>query len=249
MARFITQTGGSGGAAGDPYGPYNRVDMYKDDGSYTWNQDNLDTSVPVRVYVWGAGGAGGSSSYAYGGGGGGLAIKEIAAADALNTSITVAGRGTNMSNRASTSSFGSHCSTHGGWGGNTSGSGSAGSNNYSGSIGEGGWGIGGDINLKGGNGGSGGYNSGSGYGGGGGSAPGPGFSMVGPVPLKAGFFRNGYRGGNCTSHGSGGGGGIGGEGGYGQPYAGGGGGGSAGPGEPRTNMAPINGWWLRRSWS
>ena len=176
---------GSGGG-GYLDGPRNATEMWNAKGTYTWNiPSTFDNSVSVKVYCWGAGGNSGTNSgsgNSYGGGGGGLAIKEVtglAAGGTVTVTIGAAGDGTYAS-RGGDTSFGSHCSATAGNDGqennnpsgnpNTTGENS---NPQNGVYGQGGIGIGGDINRRGGGGGYGSQNPGSGYGGGGGSAPSP----------------------------------------------------------------------------
>ena len=197
----ILLTSGGGGSVGTITGPRNKLDLFvgpstesvKDSGNwgstavYTWTKPtNIKADVPVRVYVWGAGGNSGCNAQSYGGGAGGYAYKEIAVASVGTTETITLGMpaaGTNNS-RGSATSFGSHCSANAGNdGGNTgnppsnpnaTGENSNPQTNIDSGYGQGGIGVGGDINRRGG---QGGYShscnpgSGSGAGGGGGVAP------------------------------------------------------------------------------
>ena len=156
------------------------------DGVYTWTKpSNINTDIPLRVWVWGPGGNGGcsgGSGNGYGGGGGGMAYKEIAISSLGSTETVTVGVPSYASynSRGTTSSFGSHCSASGGNDGeyssnppgnpNSTGENSNPLNNQNA---QGGVGIGGDINRRGGWGGEGSQNPGSGFGGGGASAPAP----------------------------------------------------------------------------
>ena len=199
----ILLTSGGGSSTGTISGPRNKIEVFcgphNDDvkdsswshwgtsASYTWTKPtNIKADVPLRVYVWGPGGNSGCNSESYGGGGGGYSYKEIAVASVGSTeTITIGMPSTNQRNsRGAASSFGSHCSANGGNDGANPGNPSGNPNStgensnpqtssYSG-YGQGGIGVGGDINRRGGQGGfSHSCNPGSGSGGGGGSAPAP----------------------------------------------------------------------------
>ena len=155
-------------------------------GVYTWTKPSgINASYPLKVWVWGPGGNGGnnsSSGTGYGGGGGGMAYKEIAVASLNATETVTVGKPqfSTIGSRGTTTSFGSHCSATGGNDGdyNTNPTGNPNatgenSNPQTSSYGQGGIGIGGDINRRGGWGGEGTVNPSSGAGGGGGSAPAP----------------------------------------------------------------------------
>ena len=194
--------GGSGGGFTD--GARNATEMWNSYGSYTWTvPSNFDNSVALKIYCWGAGGNSGiddSQGNSYGGGGGGLAIKEITSLSAGDTVAVTIGEASNgdHNSRGGVTSFGGHCSANAGNDGqnpaNPSGNPmSTGENsNPQASInsgyGQGGVGVGGDINRRGGQGGVGGNSPGSGGGGGGGSAPHP------------QGHKDGYRGGNYDSY-------------------------------------------------
>lgn len=91
----------------------------------------------VFVEVWGGGGNAGANPphWCYGGGGGGYAAKRVLDLVAGATIAVTVGSG-----GGGTSSFGAHCSATGGTNGN---------NNGNGTLGIGGSGIGGDINVTG----------------------------------------------------------------------------------------------------
>lgn len=206
---------GSGGGTGGILGPRNKIIVFTGinphdtNASGDWNSisdqvsvwtkpANINPDVPVKVWVWGAGGNSGHNGHNSAGGGGGLAIKEIPVASIGTTETITVGHPThqNPSSRGTVTSFGSHCSaTAANNGGNTSnpsgnpnatGENSNPQTSVNSGYGQGGIGIGGDINRRGGQGGWGNSNPGSGYSGGGGSAPNP------------QGHRDGFRGG-CTS--------------------------------------------------
>ncbi len=200
----------SGGASGTVLGPYNRIEYWCSpsadsstthntggwpdawtrfyDGVYTWTKpSNINTSLPLKVWVYGPGGNSGtysSSGNSYGGGAGGMAYKEIAIASLGATETVTVGQAhaTTRNSRGTNSSFGSHCSATPGNDGQNSSNPSGNpmatgeSTNPQASINsgyaQGGIGVGGDINRRGGQGGQGSNDPGSGYGGGGGGAPG-----------------------------------------------------------------------------
>lgn len=139
-----------------------RTIFYTSPGSHVFTTPPGVTSVEVEV--WGAGGAGGASSdgsgsglpagtAGAGGGGGGYAYKRIfglTEGDIIPVIVGAGGVGTAGTGGAGgSSSFGPHCTAHGGGGGYS------GLNAYS-SGGEGGGASGGDINLPGAKGGTGG---------------------------------------------------------------------------------------------
>lgn len=196
---------------------YNEYKIYDKAGTHTWTKpSDLDDSKPILVHVWGAGGIGGTSSTSFGGGGGGLAIKliDVSALGATET-VTVGASGTGTNDQSGASSFGSHCSATGGNGGNCTIENPTGdtANNL---HGNGGIGVGGDVNKRGGRGGSTYYSSSSNAGGGGGGSA--------PAPYG---HSDGFPGGNGSTYAGGGGAGIGAKGGGGS-YIGGPGGGSTG---------------------
>ena len=189
MATLSSLVGGSSGGFTD--GARNTTEMWNSfkNGGYTWTvPTNFDNSVSVKVYCWGCGGNSGqddSSGNSYGGGGGGLAIKEVtglSAGDTVTVTIGEAGHKTHNS-RGGITSFGSHCSANGGNDGqnastppsnpNSTGENSNPQQSIDSGYGQGGVGVGGDINRRGGQGGVGSNNPGSGGGGGGASAPNP----------------------------------------------------------------------------
>lgn len=187
MATLSSLVGGSSGGFTD--GPRNTTAMWNTYGTYEWTvPTDFDNTVPVRVYCWGAGGNAGmddSSGNGYGGGGGGLAIKEISSFSAGDTVTVTIGEGGNHTHnsRGGITSFGSHCSANAGNDGqnnntppsnpNATGENSNPQQNIQSGYGQGGIGVGGDINRRGGQGGLGQNDPGSGAGGGGGSAPHP----------------------------------------------------------------------------
>ena len=155
-------------------------------GSYTWTKPSaMNSTYPLKVWVWGPGGNGGNNSSSgpgYGGGGGGMSYKEIAVASLNATETVTIGvpQFSTYNNRGGASSFGAHCSStagnDGGYNTNPDGNPNAtgeNTNPLSGNYGQGGIGIGGDINRRGGWGGEGNVTPGAGSGGGGGSAPAP----------------------------------------------------------------------------
>jgi hypothetical protein len=124
-------------------------------GATTWTKPAGVTAI--MVYITGAGGGGGSGTTnfnSYGGGGaGGTAIKWITSGIGSTETITIGTGGAggaashaNVGIRGVTSSFGSHCSATGGYGG----AGDGAMDNYADS--DRGNGVGGDINLFGGDG-------------------------------------------------------------------------------------------------
>ena len=159
------------------------------DGVYTWTKpSNIKADLPLRVWVYGPGGNSGtyaSSGNSYGGGAGGMAYKEIAIASLGATETITVGRAQKdtRDSRGTTSSFGSHCSATAGNDGynssnptgnpNSTGESSNPQASIQSGYAQGGIGVGGDINRRGGQGGQGSNDPGSGYGGGGGGAPGP----------------------------------------------------------------------------
>ena len=204
MATLSSLVGGSSGGFTD--GARNATEMWNSfkSGGYTWTVPaNFDNSVSVKVYCWGCGGNSGqddSSGNSYGGGGGGLAIKEVtglSAGDTVAVTIGEAGNKTHNS-RGGITSFGSHCSANGGNDGqnsstppsnpNSTGENSNPQQNVDSGYGQGGIGVGGDINRRGGQGGVGANNPSSGGGGGGASAPNP------------QGHKDGYRGGHYDSY-------------------------------------------------
>ena len=200
LSQFMSGGGGGG------EGPYNRCLMFNSPGSWTWSiPTDFDESLPINVYVWGAGGSMGQTSgtgEAHGGGGGGLAIKKVSGLSAGGSvSVQVGAPTYSYNGQAGTSSFGSHVSATGGCSGycntESSGQNSTGesSNPQSGQYGQGGVGVGGDINRRGGRGGHGSISSSSGYAGGGGSAPHPDGHMDG----KYGGGSTSYNGGGGAS--------------------------------------------------
>lgn len=194
---------GSGGATGGILGKRNKIEVFtgpnpQDRGTnnnwtqctdqvVTWVKPaNINTDVPVKVWVWGPGGNGcHNGQQGKAGGGGGLAIKEIAVASVGATETITVGVPTNgdPGSRGSTSSFGSHCSATAGNNAqnpntpagnpNSTGENSNPQNGVNSGYAQGGIGVGGDINRRGGQGGWGDTNPSSGYGGGGASAPAP----------------------------------------------------------------------------
>jgi len=176
--------------------------------TFTWTKPSaMKADVPLIVHVWGPGGNSGSNNTGFGGGGGGYAYKKIPVAS-LNTTETITigvPHWSTKNSRGSDSSFGSHCSATGGNDGantsNPSGNPNATGENANpqtsvdSGYGQGGIGVGGDINRRGGQGGySHSVNPSSGSGGGGGSAPRP---ISGIYEGTDG--RDGYRGGSGHS--------------------------------------------------
>lgn len=196
---------------------YNEYKIYDKAGTHTWTKPaDIDDSKPILVHVWGAGGMGGNGSGSYGGGGGGLAVKliDVSALGATET-VTIGASATGTSDQSGATSFGNHCSATGGNSGQCNVQNPTGdtSNDL---FGNGGIGVGGDINKRGGRGGSTYYSSSSNAGGGGGGSA--------PAPYGV---SDGYRGGDGSTYAGGGGAGIGAKGGGGA-YIGGAGGGSTG---------------------
>ena len=179
--------GGSGGGFTD--GARNTTEMWNSYGSYTWTvPTNFDSSIALKIYCWGAGGNSGiddSQGNSYGGGGGGLSIKEVTSLSAGDTVAVTIGEASNGAHdsRGGVTSFGGHCSANAGNDGhyastpsgnpNSTGENSNPQQSINSGYGQGGIGVGGDINRRGGQGGVGGNSPGSGGGGGGGSAPHP----------------------------------------------------------------------------
>ena len=117
--------------------------------SGTWTKPAGITKIKVEVVA--GGGGGGYQSDGGGGGGGSTAIKVIDVSAITSVTVTRGAGGAGASNTSSdgqtggTSSFGSHCTAVGGWGGGTP------------TLNGGGGGVstGGDLNIKGGGGGAG----------------------------------------------------------------------------------------------
>lgn len=116
--------------------------------SGTWTKPAGCRAVEVKL-VGGGGSGGNSTSGGTGGGGGGYSEKFITSGLGATETITVGAGGTaaangNNGNTGGTTSFGTHCSATGGGAGKTS--------NATG-VGDGGFGSGGNINIRGGSGG------------------------------------------------------------------------------------------------
>ena len=141
--KTATITGVSGSTLG-----IKSIQTFSSAGTYTWTKPSGITKI--RVYVTGGGAGGGSHNTddAQGGGGaGGTAIKDIDVTNVSSVTVTVGAGSAGSAGNTSAggtwggiSSFGSYCSAMGGrpvvtWG----------------IGGFGGWGIGGDINIRGGN--------------------------------------------------------------------------------------------------
>jgi hypothetical protein len=135
------------------HGGFKSMQVFSTAGNFTWTKPaGINT---IKVYVTGGGAGAGAqgnqthSDEAGGGGGGGTAIKVIDVSGVSSSGVGVGAGGTggasgakNNGTNGSTSSFGSYCTaTGGGFGYNGDAGGCHG--------GEGGIGIGGDINLKG----------------------------------------------------------------------------------------------------
>lgn len=116
------------------------IDTYADAGNFNWTRP-ADVNY-VQVFV--TGGGGGTNTSEIGGGAGGTSIKYIYVGNLTSVSLTVGAGGTNAPSTGGSSSFGSFCSATGGWA----------TSNAGGTGGDGGTGVGGDINLNGGGGGS-----------------------------------------------------------------------------------------------
>ena len=159
----------------------------------TWTcPSDVNDSIPMRVYVWGGGGAcgnSGGSGNGYGGGGGGLAISEFTPVANQQYTVTVAGCQWAYNGVGNSSSFsGAGITTMTASGGRsgdnstdpTGNSTGETSNPQTGTNGQGGVGVGGNIvNRRGGGGGIGVMGSTNGYAGGGGAAPSPAGNMDG----------------------------------------------------------------------
>ena len=140
---------GAGKIDGGTDGGLSSHTVYSSAGTYTWTKPSGVTKV--KVYVTGGGGGGGSyndDDGQGGGGAGGTAIKVIDVTGVSSVSVTVGGgaAATTANNSFSsgstpggTSSFGAYCSATGG----------AGPTNWGGG-GIGGAGVGGDVNIYGG---------------------------------------------------------------------------------------------------
>ena len=116
------------------------IDTYDVAGNYNWSRPS-DVNY-VQVFV--TGGGGGTNTSEIGGGAGGTAIRYIYVGNLTTITLTVGAGGTNAPSTGGTSSFGAFCTATGGWA----------TTNANGTGGDGGTGVGGDINLKGGGGGS-----------------------------------------------------------------------------------------------
>jgi hypothetical protein len=124
-------------------------------GATTWTKPAGVTAIMVYITGGGGGGGSGNNNYnSYGGGGaGGTAIKWITSGIGSTETITIGTGGAggaasdgNVGVRGVTSSFGSHCSATGGYGG------AAGAEMIAYADSDRGNGVGGDINLFGGDG-------------------------------------------------------------------------------------------------
>lgn len=173
MTRTVTSAGSGGGTTvftpavnnwmSGTFGT-GLIQLFAQNGSYTWTCPTGISSVRVRV--WGAGAAGGSSNANAGGGGGGFAMGTYTVVAGTAYGVTVGVGGYNGGEAGGSSSFGSFISATGGSGGNDSsahagGTGSGGVINYEGGSTNGGYCGGGGAGSLFGHGGNGAYSNGN----------------------------------------------------------------------------------------
>lgn len=183
MTRTIT-TSGSGSSTVSPP-PVNNwisgtfgtglIQLFAQNGSYTWTCPSGISSVRVRV--WGAGAAGGSSNGHAGGGGGGFAMGTYTVVAGTNYEVTVGAGAETSGTSGGTSSFASLISATGGSSANDS------------SSHDGGSGTGGTVNYEGGKANGsycGGGGAGSLFGHGGNGSYGGNYNVRSPGPVTAG---------------------------------------------------------------